>query len=300
MSYCFRPSVHIVCALFVAPVLTVGAGGCSAQGEGDRCTFFNNSADPSVNGTDECQDGLVCMAAFNTTQFPYDRCCPPNLAAATVPACEPNGAIEGGMPTSGRDASFDVSTDTKDAKTMDAKDATMPSLDSALMSLEASASGFGGFGLIVNDVVQHPLPCKSQHWEFAPFPASDAGACDASCPGVDSVVLVNTGALPMPYVVGSGWIEGAFYPPGVTPGGTLQVAGVLKPGAKVNITAVYQQGIVGAVGSAEPFSSLDATYASDEGTIPWPSGVAGSGGATTMYVAEIVVQPSCGIQRQIW
>jgi hypothetical protein len=104
----------------------------------------------------------------------------------------------------------------------------------------------------------------------------------------------------MPYVVGSGWIAGAFYPPGVTPGGTLQVAGVLKPGGTVNFTSLYREGIVGAVGSAEPFSSLDAHYASDEGTIPWPSGVAGSGGATTMHVAEIAVQSSCGIERQIW
>jgi hypothetical protein len=109
-------SLHGLCiAAFVAG-LTLAMPGCSASGEGDRCTFFPsppNSACPnSINGTDECQSGLVCYAAFNTAEFPYDRCCPPGLVGATVPACQMAGTIDGGNPTSGRDAAPDTSTDT--------------------------------------------------------------------------------------------------------------------------------------------------------------------------------------------
>ncbi len=46
--------------------------------------------------------------------------------------------------------------------------------------------------------------------------------------------------------------------------------------------------IVSRGSGAEPFSNDAAShYVSDEGTIPWPSGVSGSEGATTMNIAEI-------------
>jgi hypothetical protein len=122
VAHRFTLPARILCTVIVAGVgLALGVSGCTGQGEGDRCTFFPNSALPSVNGTDECQDGLVCTPAFNITEFPYDRCCPPVLTQSTVPACSPNGIIDGGNPTSGRDATFDTTTDTNDATTQDAK-----------------------------------------------------------------------------------------------------------------------------------------------------------------------------------
>jgi hypothetical protein len=122
VAYRFSRSVCVV--LVALSGLAVGGSGCSAQGEGDRCTAFPG-ADPSINGNDECQDGLVCTPAFNTMDYPYDRCCPPVLSQATVPACEPSGALDGGNPTSGRDSSFDGTVDAKDStsdiKTSDTK-----------------------------------------------------------------------------------------------------------------------------------------------------------------------------------
>jgi hypothetical protein len=69
----------------------------------------------------------------------------------------------------------------------------------------------------------------------------------------------------------------------------------------VDITSVYFGGVVAILGSAEPFSNANR-YVSDEGTIPWPKGVSGSEGATTMNVAEISVPyPSgCGIASSAW
>jgi hypothetical protein len=90
--------------------LVVGGMGCSGQGEGERCTFFAASgADAGeINGTGECQDGLVCVAAFNTNLYPFDRCCPSNLELPTnVPACYSGGHV-GGVPEASTE---DVATD---------------------------------------------------------------------------------------------------------------------------------------------------------------------------------------------
>jgi len=55
------------------------------------------------------------------------------------------------------------------------------------------------------------------------------------------------------------------------------------------IVDVHQEGYVALLGSAEPFSASDAGYAADEGEIPWPVGVDGSGGSSIMYVAQVYV-----------
>jgi hypothetical protein len=117
---------------------SIAGSGCSAQGEGDRCTFFNSGStiDAGINGTDECQSGLVCWSGmmFPNTYGTYDRCCPPNLAQATVVQCETGGQIADASPSAGADASFDVATDTSttdatsDAK-LDAKSDAKSPLD---------------------------------------------------------------------------------------------------------------------------------------------------------------------------
>jgi len=120
------------------------------------------------------------------------------------------------------------------------------------------------------------------------------------CSGVTSAVLVNTGQLPMAYIAASLW-NGTGYVPGVLTGDPSQLVGVLNAGAQVDITSVYNGGIVAVLGSADPFSSpAAAKYESDEGTIPWPAGVAGSGGATQMQVAEIEMRTSCGVANVVW
>jgi hypothetical protein len=95
--------------------------GCSAQGEGDRCTFFpNEQANNAINGTDECQDGLICYpgstAQFDPTFGTYDRCCPMNLPQSTVQACLPAPLIDAGRDAEMGDGAFvDAEPDTAKA-----------------------------------------------------------------------------------------------------------------------------------------------------------------------------------------
>jgi hypothetical protein len=235
-------------------------GACGAQGE------------PCCNGT-ACNNGLMCSAA---------------VCVGSSSGSGSGGSSEAGSVT---DASLPP------------VDAALPPLDAALGSLDAAPAGLAGFAFIVNDVVQHPMSCPGADWEFAPYPGTSDGnsGCmpqgGGTCPGIESVVLANTGALDMAYIAGPFWNSPEV--PGGYPGGDYG-AGVLAPGAYVDITSFYNTGVVAIVGSAETFSASDAAYASDEGSIPWPLGVAGSGGATTMNVAEIEVFPGCQTVERYW
>jgi len=179
----------------------------------------------------------------------------------------------------------------KGTGSVDASDElTLPPLDAALASLDAAPPGRAGFAFIVNDVVQHPMVCPSDNWEF-PLPPGEGPAMPTPpIKGVKNAYIVNTGALPLAYLAQSSWALGTQYVPGVSTGGSSQLVGVLAPGANVDITSAYAGDHVALLGSAEPFSSPDAgMFTGDEGTIPWPAGVSGSGGATTMNIAEIEV-----------
>jgi hypothetical protein len=109
-------SAICIAVVALAGVIAVGSG-CSNQWEGERCTAISNDPNPSTNGTQDCQDGLVCISAINIQATgDYDRCCPANLASATVEACM-MGTLAGGNPTDGRDAAFvESGTDAADAK----------------------------------------------------------------------------------------------------------------------------------------------------------------------------------------
>jgi hypothetical protein len=152
------------------------------------------------------------------------------------------------------------------------------------------------------------MACPAENWEFPPPPGQQpintnpVAVCTFTppCPGVGSVVLVNTSQFPLAYTAETAW-AGSGYPPGVAFGGPNELAGVLNPGDEVDITSVYVGGVVAVLGSAHPFSSPDASkYAGDEGTIPWPAGVAGSGGATQMFVAQITIVNSCIKPNLAW
>jgi hypothetical protein len=111
-----------VCTVAVALVgFSLVGPGCSAQGKGDRCTFFpNQQNNNAVNGTDECQDGLICYSgqqfADYSQGFTFDRCCPPVLNPQdSVEACQSSSNVTGGNPTAGADASFGSDTSTTDA-----------------------------------------------------------------------------------------------------------------------------------------------------------------------------------------
>jgi hypothetical protein len=178
------------------------------------------------------------------------------------------------------------------------------------------APGLAGFVFVVNGVGQTPLSCPHNNWDFAPPPAQDGGTvCAASfspeagvvppCAGISSVFLVNTGSVPMAYTAQSSWDVGRTggYPPGVDLGDPYySLAGVLDPGANVNITSVYVGGITAVLGSSQRFSDPDAgKYVSDESTIAWPEGVSGSEGASQMNVAQLDIVTDCSQgSPQVW
>lgn len=165
----------------------------------------------------------------------------------------------------------------------------------------AALPGRAGFAFLVDGVVQQPMSCPSDNWEFPPTTGTTANApvlaatCPATgmCPGVTKVQLMNTSAIPMAYIAAGTWEVPGHFEPGLPTGAPNQLYGVLDPGDSVDITSVYAGGITALLGSADPFSAPGKDV-SDEGTIPWPAGVRGSGGAQEMSLAELEVYGACG------
>jgi hypothetical protein len=142
-----------VCTVAVALVgFSLAGPGCSAQGEGDRCTFFpNQQNNNAVNGTDECQDGLICYSgqqfADYSQGFTFDRCCPPVLNPQdSVEACQSSSNVTGGNPTAGGDASSGSDTSTTDATPEAADGASDAGADSADSGVDAADSGADSAG----------------------------------------------------------------------------------------------------------------------------------------------------------
>jgi hypothetical protein len=168
-------------------------------------------------------------------------------------------------------------------------------------AVEYAPPGRAGFALLVNGVLQLPMSCPSDNWEFPPTTGTTAAlpvlaaTCPAAgmCPGVTSVQLMNSSAIPMAYIAAGTWSVPGHYEPGLPTGAPDQLYGVLDPGESVDITSVYDGGITALLGSADPFSAPGKDV-SDEGTIPWPAGVRGSGGAQEMSLAEVNVYGACG------
>ena len=138
------------------------------------------------------------------------------------------------------------------------------------------------FELVINGTPVPPPSCSEEPFGFHVLSETTAA-------------IKNTGNVPLAYLAQEDWNAfGAVYVPGTSTGSG--VAGVLGPGAQVDITSTYPKtGIVALVGAAEPFTAPDAGAAADQGTTPWPKGVPGSDGATTMYVAEVTVNLACGV-----
>jgi hypothetical protein len=161
--------------------------------------------------------------------------------------------------------------------------------DTTSFEVDASVSpGIAAFAFIVNGVLQTPLRCPSDNWEFLPVNSGGQPVCTLdqlqTCPDGTTAVLLNIGTVPIAYTARSLW--SIPYPPGVATGEPNVLVGVLAPQTQIDITSVFVGGITAIVGSAEPFSNPDAgRYNGDEGVIPWPGGVAGSGGAGQMWVA---------------
>jgi len=240
------------------------------------------------------------------------------------------GSSGGGLPDATPE--FDGSTGFEDGSTgfLDAtgpgQDATGPGVDAttgvdsgggdlldAAFDVTPPPTGEAGFAFIVNGTVLAPLTCPAYNWEFAPpasffqgdggQPLGDEAVCYETstlpCPGTVSALIVNTGQVPLAYTAQAVWSLPASYPPGVNFGEPGELVGVLSPGARVDVASVLAGGIVAVVGASEPFSNM-GHYVSDEGMLPWPAGVAGSGGSMTMYVAEINLANDCHMPTIVW
>lgn len=248
----------------------------------------------------------------------------PDAASAGADA-EPGSGSSGGASSSGGSEVDAVAFD-DGAVAFDDGATSSGSAEAGVAAYDGSTSfawtpapaGLAGFAFVVNGVVQTPMDCLTDNWEF-PKPAAQqdvdgvwtpesgsmtAAVCSARmttiappCPGL-SVFIVNTGQLPMAYTAEPLWSAGA-QPPGVPFGLQSELSGVLDPGAQVDITSAYVGGWTAVLGSADPFSD-GSKYAGDESMIPWPAGVAGSGGATEMNVAEIQVNQTCVTTTGTW
>ena len=164
----------------------------------------------------------------------------------------------------------------------------------ATFDVTPPAMGLAGFAFVVNGIVQTPLSCPAENWEYGLPQGQQSLNCSLTppCAGVSSALLINTGAVPIAYSARSLW-NGTGYVPGVDFGDPNELTGVLQPGQGVDITSQYTGEAVAVLGSSEPFSDDPDKYVADEGTLPWPAGVGGSNGSTQMFVAEINVTGTC-------
>jgi hypothetical protein len=212
----------------------------------------------------------------------------------------------------GRNASFDAAaeatlpppadaTPPSDASVRDAANAPDVSFP---IDVEVSPppAGEAGIALIVNGIVQTPLSCPANNWEFWPVDSAGNPLCDPSnllCT-VSSAVLENSGSVPVTYTVQPEWNTPGVYPPGIAIGDSNELVGVLAPGAELDITQAFVGGITAVLGSSLPFSDYDAHFVLDEGNIPWPGGLGGSEGASVMWTAQIDMEPACRSVITYW
>ncbi len=113
------PAARLGFAFLVA--LALAAGGCSLQGESERCSV--------ANGDNDCEAPLVCTRHELLTASAVDRCCPPDRAQATTSACAvtiSGGTDAGSSPTeplvdAGAPAAPDAGTDGGPDATSDAR-----------------------------------------------------------------------------------------------------------------------------------------------------------------------------------
>lgn len=95
--------------------LALATGGCTLQGEGDRCSV--------ANGSNDCESPLVCTKRELLTGSTVDRCCPTNRAQSTTVECSVTftGSVDAG--TSPTEPLVDAGAPATDA----APDAAAPS-----------------------------------------------------------------------------------------------------------------------------------------------------------------------------
>lgn len=126
--------VAIAAAFALVAILTLG-GGCSNQGEGERCDTRGQN-----NGTDDCQSGLQCFKPSDlngvpTTDQYTGRCCPPDRTRATTDVCR-----LGSTPV-GADAAPPADASLPDVQVSDSGADTAPPSDTGAPDTGTDAAG---------------------------------------------------------------------------------------------------------------------------------------------------------------
>jgi len=156
-------------------------------------------------------------------------------------------------------------------------DATPPSTDAGPPTAK--------FDLLCNGEVLERHTCAKKRWEHDKCPTIlDAGR---------TLVLRNTGEYAIAYIARKNW-DGGGYKPGIeTDGLSAERAGVLAPGARVDLAASYSGGTFAIFGAVKPFAEeARAAPLDDEGRVAWPKGDLGGVKADQIDVAQMTVTDS--------
>jgi hypothetical protein len=170
-------------------------------------------------------------------------------------------------------------------------------------------TGITGFALVVDGVVQTPMTCPAELWEFPHVGAPEPPGGDAGL-GNHRIVLRNTGPIAFAYTAQPIWTPPDV--PGVASGDPGQLVGILTPGQTLDLTPILSviatmnfegDGTIALLGSAypflDPYSDANA-FAYDEGQISWPAGLMLTPSAAQMSVAQISVHTTCAKNQPLW
>jgi hypothetical protein len=112
--------------------------------------------------------------------------------------------------------------------------------------------------------------------------------------------------VPLAFNVQATWNSIPPNTPGVsTSNPSVQRVGVIAPGTQIDVSLTFGDmpaigdGLIALLGSSLPFSTTTCPLF-DQGTIPWPVGVDGGGGASTMFVVQLAASNGCQVFAQFW
>jgi hypothetical protein len=206
------------------------------------------------------------------------------IAAGLLASCAALAGIDDGPSAS--DA-------TADGGTLPSRlDAAQPGVD-ATAAADAAPAGppVASISLVCNGIAATKNTCPNKRWEY------DLDACLRAT--TRTVILQNTGAFPVAYIVRRSWSLLTYYVPSQpTDGQSGELTGVLGAGEQRDITTAVDGGIVLVVGSVHPFDAAALTAPlRDEGRLAYAPTMLGSFPTNGQLFAAQVSAPTPTIAR---